>query len=934
MLKHAKLKRITNVVLTIIFLAYTFSLGAMPVLAVPATPTNFKATIVETNKIKLTWDDVAGETDYQIRWGTTAANLYYLTTRPADTTNYTLPNPLTEGDTRYFNLVARDSSYNPSPPTPTVSATIPINPPTNLTATAATDSLKINLAWQDHTGIETNYIVEKSQGDDQHFSVLATLPANTVTYTDTTDLVADTTYYYKVRGKLNDTTFTEYTNTASATPTYKYTGVNPKIVRELPMVGENVYVPKFSKDGNYLYIGSDKNMQIADVHNPNNPLIISSVKLEDKAYDIIEDDKNYVYVSNGKNISIINITDKFKPEIVKVMETPDYSYGLYISDNKLFIACYDAGLITYDITYPIMPVVISIFDTPGVSRSIVVNNGKAVIADGTGILLLNISDVKLPIIIKTIETEGSVIDVAIQNNYAYVITNENMYIFEINNPDDIKFYTHDLTEGEVNMSIKILNNYLYIGSFAYSYDYNGFAVYDISDPFYPKYKNFQNHHGHTYYNSIDISCHNILGIAEMYGGLVLTDVNNPLAPIVTSLISSTDYISSINIKGEYLYVATYSAYQSKLYIYKIINQKQSYQVGAINTNKVLDSTFYGNDYIVLADTPPSSSSTYSSIKIIDIRNPLNPSLLSTIDASHYPRGVTVKNNLLFIANTSEGLLIYDINNPQNPIKKSTLNTNGSPSAVAVSGIYAYIANTENMRVANVANLSAPYLYPNVITPSVNNYIRDVAIQGTFAFLTADANGTLVVDINVPNNPQLIKTIVPKVSSCRNITIVQNKAYVNNFSSSADYNGIQIIDVTNPSQSTEIGYLPSSDQSEKGIAILDDSIYFSGLDPLLAVADLYYDYLKVEQTSSCGGTEGCTSANHGQEITYTLKITNPTPYTFTGSNNILSNEIPDGTTYVTNSATGEGQYSNGKITWNLGQVNPNDTREVTFKVEVD
>ncbi len=70
-------------------------------------------------------------------------------------------------------------------PTSVVSATTlppPSNPPSGLSATAARAKL-VNLAWTDNSANETGFKVERST-DDVTFTLLATLGANVVAYTN------------------------------------------------------------------------------------------------------------------------------------------------------------------------------------------------------------------------------------------------------------------------------------------------------------------------------------------------------------------------------------------------------------------------------------------------------------------------------------------------------------------------------------------------------------------------------------------------------------------------------------------------------------------------------------------------------------------------------------------------------------------------------
>ena len=66
------------------------------------------------------------------------------------------------------------------------------------------DMIKMKLDWKDNTGNETGYIVERKLGDTsstENYIVIASLPANTVSFTDTTVefLTQNTQYSYRVK---------------------------------------------------------------------------------------------------------------------------------------------------------------------------------------------------------------------------------------------------------------------------------------------------------------------------------------------------------------------------------------------------------------------------------------------------------------------------------------------------------------------------------------------------------------------------------------------------------------------------------------------------------------------------------------------------------------------------------------------------------------
>src|SRR5439155_15911307 len=85
--------------------------------------------------------------------------------------------------------IARDFLLAPDPIAPAA--------PSGLAASAASAS-QIDLTWADQSYNETAYRVERRTGTSGSFTPIATLPANSSSYSDTTGLSSGTDYSYRV----------------------------------------------------------------------------------------------------------------------------------------------------------------------------------------------------------------------------------------------------------------------------------------------------------------------------------------------------------------------------------------------------------------------------------------------------------------------------------------------------------------------------------------------------------------------------------------------------------------------------------------------------------------------------------------------------------------------------------------------------------------
>jgi hypothetical protein len=193
---------------------------------VPSTPSDLIASALSSSEIKLAWTDNADNEDgYIVEVAESAAGPFtLLADLPADATEFTHSG--LDFDTTLFYRVYAYNVHGPSNATDIVSATTRGTPaaPSGLGANAINPAT-IFLTWTDQSDDETAFVIERSPYGLNDFSSVATLPADTVTWSDT-GLPPGSAFSYRVRAS-NAYGTSAASNTASATtPTLaQYHGV-------------------------------------------------------------------------------------------------------------------------------------------------------------------------------------------------------------------------------------------------------------------------------------------------------------------------------------------------------------------------------------------------------------------------------------------------------------------------------------------------------------------------------------------------------------------------------------------------------------------------------------------------------------------------------------------------------------------------------------
>ena len=101
---------------------------------------------------------------------------------------------------------------------------------------------------------------------------------------------------------------------------------------------------------------------------------------------------------------------------------------------------------------------------------------------------------------------------------------------------------------------------------------------------------------------------------------------------------------------------------------------------------------------------------YSSIFIVDIRNPHKPELVGRCQVGSDNSGVAVRDGVAFIAAGINGLISVDVHDPQHPLPIVQFSTGTAADRISLAGNRAYISQLyEGFTVVDVRDPGAPSL---------------------------------------------------------------------------------------------------------------------------------------------------------------------------------------------------------------------------------
>jgi len=433
---------------------------------------------------------------------------------------------------------------------------------------------------------------------------------------------------------------------------------------------------------------------------------------------------------------------------------------------------------------------------PGMVRGVVVSGAYAyVAAENAGLRIINVSDPANPSEASFYDTPGSAYDVAVSGSYAYVADGDAglriINVADPANPSEASFYDTPGSAQDVMIS----------GSYAYVADGDaGLRIINVSDPAHPSEAGGYDTPGSA--RGVAVSG-DYAYVADGDAGLRIINAADPANPSEVSFYDTPGSAQDVMISGSYVYIADGDA---GLRIILVVIPTNPNEAGFYDTpGYAQDVAVWGYAYI---------ADGWSGLRIINSGYPCTEVGFYDTPTSAYH--VVVSGNYAYIADYNKGLRIINVADPANPIQAGFYGSPGSAYDVAVAGNYAYVA-AGGLRIINVADPANPSEAGSYDTPGS---AFGVAVAGGYAYVADwseyDEVGSLrIINVSDPAHPA-------ETGSCYTPGYADSVAVAGNYAYVAEYDkGLRIINISNPTSPTEVGYYPGY---ARGVAVAGNYAY--------------------------------------------------------------------------------------------------------------
>jgi hypothetical protein len=498
----------------------------------------------------------------------------------------------------------------------------------------------------------------------------------------------------------------------------------------------------------YAYVAvGEAGVFVIDVANPRQPRVVGSVAAIASAMQIVVvDDYAYLAEMQGSRMGrlvngglrILRLTDPAHPSPISFSELGGL-YRVAIAGHSAY-AVGSGGLHIFDIGNPSRPVQVSVYaGAPNADDIALVGHYAFVLEVGVPksfehtLHIVDISNPTKPLQVKVLPERqiGSPSRIVAAGHYIY-FTPLPLAILDTTDPLQLRQVGQYGTAGSVT-DIALSGNYAYLAS----RHEHSLTIVNIAHPEQPTAVGFFD--VPKIVNDVAV-VGQYAYIADGEGGLVTVDVSDPRAP--APMGASAHFLAwGLTVQGDYAYLANNDGIG--LRIVSIADPFHPTEIGS------LQGEIVGAMRVAVAGSRAYVTAGENGLYVIDVSNPAAPQVLGVSSrADSVAIDVAVVGRYAYVAG-GRVFRVVDISDDAHPEEVGSLQMTGWAHGVAVVGNYAYVAASDaGLHIVNIADPTHPVEVASFPTSDAFG----VTGVGNLAYVADNTGGLRVVNIANPAKP--------------------------------------------------------------------------------------------------------------------------------------------------------------------------------------
>lgn len=256
-----------------------------------------------------------------------------------------------------------------------------------------------------------------------------------------------------------------------------------------------------------------------------------------------------------------------------------------------------------------------------------------------------------------------------------------------------------------------------------------------------------------------------LAVSTGSTGVRFLDISDPDHLQESSYYQTAESIDSVILQGNLAFIGGFGYFR----ILSLANIHMPVQMGSYLGNFAVKSIAVAGSYAYVA-----LSMGYQRLLILDVSNPSNPALASTIDPGiSLITSIVTADSLLYMGQANGQFSLWDISVPTSPQMLGSYTTHMQTTDINIRGNHAYLAAPSGMFILDVSNPNMPVPVGYLNSQELGAVVC-LSVQDDSAYLCG-SHGILCVDVSDPSNPQLLASL--NQSGYDYAVIGQNRFYV-------------------------------------------------------------------------------------------------------------------------------------------------------------
>ena len=318
-----------------------------------------------------------------------------------------------------------------------------------------------------------------------------------------------------------------------------------------PVIRGNYLAPGgafgMSINSTYAFICDIVGLSVVNFTNPTNPTLTGEYSVPlGMALGVAAKGK-YAYVTEAMGLRVVDVSVPSKTTTMgrcsmKVTE------GIALQGNYAYIGCEFNGLSIVNISNPSVPSIVTTLGGFNAINVAVQSTFVFTAGDDDGFRIFNVTNPSIPVTLGSLVygSETSITDVAVKGNYAYLASDQRVFVVDISNLSNPHIvHTVNLT-GWVN-GIKVKGNYVY----AASWD-QGVNIIDITNPLSAYVIGSVLTPGAASY--LDVNDRYAF-VGCVYGGVAVIKIVDPANPTLVGYFDTPGEAQRVSVSGDTVYVA-------------------------------------------------------------------------------------------------------------------------------------------------------------------------------------------------------------------------------------------------------------------------------------------------------------------------------------------------------------------------------------------